>query len=165
MKTIVPYVGEVRYAVCEPLLGKDVTFEDVSASDESYWQLFDELWRKAQTFAIIEHDVVVRPDTLDELEGCEHDWCAFTIPYVGQEYAGLGCAKFTSELIARVPDALAQVAGIPGDATHPPRHWCRLDAWLQGVLEQAGERKHVHGPPLGHRDGEEEYIRPSHGCW
>ena len=148
------------------LTGHEWWPHNVAGGDSAYWGLFDSLWNTGETFCVVEHDVVVRSDTLNELDECPSDWCSFLVPYVGVEYAGLGCAKFTADLIARVPDALARVAENEGDEHHPPKHWCRLDAWLQGVLESAGETKCVHGPPLEHlrvQDGEE--IMPTHGCW
>jgi hypothetical protein len=139
---------------------------NVGYADDAYWHLFASLWARGETFCVVEHDVIVRDMALDELASCESDWCSFLVPYVGLEYAGLACAKFTEALIARVPDALQAVAANPGDEDHPPKHWCRLDAWLQAALEEAGERKCIHGPPLQHlRDPSDEKIRPSHGCW
>ncbi len=155
--------------VVQALTGWDVAFVDVSGSDEAYWELLASLWAKGRTFVVIEHDIVVRPDTLDALLECHEPWCSFQVPYVGRVYAGLSCAKFSASLIARHPDALERV-GEMSDEDHPAGHWCRLDSWLQTVLNPGGEEMHVHGPPLEHlRDGSEPespwQVGPVHGCW
>lgn len=168
MRVVIPYAPTLDHHVVIAVNGAGRVPEpvNVSDSDEAYWELFNDLWAKGETFCVVEHDIVVRHDTLREIEECPSDWCSFLVPYVGLEYAGLACAKFSADLIARVPDAIAQVAETPGDEHHPPKHWCRLDAWLQGVLEVAGETKCVHGPPLEHLRAEsDEQVRPSHGCW
>jgi hypothetical protein len=167
---VMPHVPPLRPRVVEALAGWDVAFVDVSGSDEAYWELLASMWAKAATFIVVEQDVVVRPDSLDELVECEHPWCSFQVPYVGRLYAGLSCAKFTAALIARYPDALERISEL-SDTDHPPKHWCRLDSWLQAfVLNPGGEIMHVHGPPLQHvRDsvGPDApwAISPAHGCW
>lgn len=167
MTVALPYT-RLRPEVCQPLAeaGYDVSFYDVSGSDDAYWALLQRLWSRGQTFSIVEHDIIVRPDSLDELAGCPSPWCSFEVPFVGSwgdTYAGLGCAKFSASLIARAPEALARVAEIPGDDVHPAKHWCRVDAWLAAVLQVAGETKCVHGPPLEHlRD--HGAATPAHGC-
>jgi hypothetical protein len=160
-----PYT-RLRPEVCQPLSeqGHDVTFVDVSGSDEDYWQLMADLWAQAETFVIVEHDVIVRDGAIDELVECEQDWCGFPVSYCGTEYAGLACTKFTAGLIARYPDALERVAEIE-DADHKPKHWCRLDGWLKSyVLEPGGERMHVHGPVLEHVRGGGGVVLPAHAA-
>lgn len=169
---ILPHVPPLRPEVVQALTGWDVAFVDVSGSDESYWQLLADVWAKAASFIVVEQDVVVRPDSLDELIECERPWCSFQVPYVGRLYAGLSCAKFSAGLVGRIPDALERVATIERgeDPLHPPCHWCRLDSWLQHVLREEGAEMHVHAPPLGHlRDDSSPSapwaIAPAHGCW
>jgi len=167
---VMPYVPPLRPEVVQALAGWDVAFVDVSGSDEAYWQLLADLWAKGAGFLIIEHDILVRPDSLDELVACHEPWCSFQVPYVGRVYAGLSCAKFSAGLIARYPDALDRIAELE-DERHPPKHWCRLDSHLQShVLNPGGETMHVHGPPLGHlRDdlspASPWAIAPAHDCW
>jgi hypothetical protein len=166
---VMPYT-RLRNEVVQALAGWDVVFVDVSGSDEAYWELLARLWAKGTGFILIEHDILVRPDTLDELVNCERPWCSFQVPYVGRLYAGLSCAKFTAALIARYPDALDRIAELE-DEDHRPKHWCRLDSWLQAyVLNPGGETMHVHGPPLEHVRDEASpaapwAIGPAHGCW
>jgi len=167
---ITPYVPPLRPQVAEALAGWDVTFVDVSGSDEAYFELLARLWANGASFILVEHDIIVRPDSLAELEQCHHPWCSFLVPYVGRTYAGLSCAKFSAALIARHPDAFQRIAHLQ-DAQHPPSHWCRIDSHLQAhVLNPGGEEMHVHGPPLVHLRDETAppspwKVGPSHGCW
>jgi hypothetical protein len=167
---VMPYT-RLRPEVVQALTGWDVAFVDVSGSDEAYWELLAGLWAKGASFVVVEHDILVRPDTLDELLACHEPWCSFQVPYVGRLYAGLSCAKFSAALIARHPNALNIVGEIEEPPEHPRKHWCRLDSWLQAyVLNPGGETMHVHGPPLEHvRDDlspESPWaIAPTHGCW
>ncbi len=138
---------------------------DVSGDDTAYFALLSRLWRE-QTggFSVVEHDILVRPTSLTELMRCPKPWCAFEFDYLGGPHAGLGCVKFSSELLARQPDAMERV-GEMWDDEHPPFHWCRLDLWLQQrVLPQAGEHLHVHRPPLTHLRKKGETVAPAHGC-
>lgn len=138
----------------------------VGGSDEAYWRLLGEYWADGETFINVEHDVVVRPDTLRELENCPKDWCAFSVPYLGGHYAGLACVKFGEALLRGLPDALDR-AGKMFNGNHPPRHWCTLDHFLQReVLPGAGFIRHEHEPPLRHirAPGSDERVMPTHGC-
>lgn len=165
LKVVVPYTryhSEVLDALHAD--GHDPLLCDVSGSDDAYWTLFDQLWRKGETFTIVEHDIVVRPGALDELASCPSPWCSFLVPYVGREYAGLACAKFSAELLAREPGALDSVA-LMQDSDHPPKHWCRLDSNLQCVLNAVGVEMCEHEPALEHLRPGDEYRWPSHDCW
>ena len=165
IKVVVPFT-QIAPGVAAALNRTGYTWwpADVSASDESYWMVLDELWSAGESFIIVEHDVLVRPSSLQELENCPHPWCGFETAYFNGNHAGMGCVKFTAELIQAVPNALDLVANESG-IDHPPRHWCRLDAWLQWfVLPQAGQRKHLHTPALAHWRAYDGPPRPSHGC-
>lgn len=132
----------------------------VGDSDRAYYDLLCELWAAGDSFILVEHDIAVGPATLHELAWCDNDWCACPFDYgqYGLTY-GLGCVKFSAELIARNPTALIKV-GVMSDPSHPRRHWCRLDAWLQGVvLPNAGEQMCRHDTPVLHLG-----AGNSHGC-
>lgn len=131
-------------------------------NDESYWQLLADLWAAGQSTIIVEQDIVVNETTIDELKICDHDWCAMPFPYRGNAKAfALACTKFSGALMARHPD-LMEVIGQHSDAKHPPRHWCRLDAWIFNELVQRDEHRHEHtrAKALGHVGPQ----FPSHGC-
>jgi hypothetical protein len=160
MAVAVPFVS-LRQETVVALHGKEVRYAPMT-SDSSYWELLRDLWAAGQTFAIVEQDIVVAETTLDELRLCDGDWCAMPFPYRGNPRAfSLACTKFSAALIARHPDLMAEVAEM-WDEKHPPRHWCRMDAWLFGALIARGERRceHVRSEPVGHVGAQV----PSHGC-
>jgi hypothetical protein len=166
VRIVLPYTHiapGVREAI--EATGWDWDEVDVSGSDDAYWDTLSVLWASQETFVIVEHDVLVRPDTFDELQECLSPWCAFLLPYLGGEYPGMGCVKFTDQIIAACPDALVRV-GKMSNSNHPPKHWCTTDHWLQMVvLPTTGYQKHVHSPALGHwRPYDDGLPQPSHGC-
>ncbi|MBU6427631.1 MAG: hypothetical protein KGR26_01345 [Cyanobacteria bacterium REEB65] len=136
----------------------------VGVDDEAYWGLMSHLWERRQPFIIVEHDVIVRPDTFDELSECsESPWCAFPIPYLQGQYAGMGCVRFGAEIMNAVPDALKKVAEMKNDR-HEPKHWCTVDGFLRVVLHNARMTQHEHLPALGHWRPYGKTPQPSHGC-
>lgn len=130
----------------------------VEHSDRAYYDLLAALWAAGESFAIVEHDVVVHPSAPLELASCPSDWCGFPYDYCGLVTYGLGCVKFSEALIARHPDAMLRV-GVMSDDRHPKRHWCRLDAWLTCVLESVGEERHRHRTFVRHLG-----TGCAHGC-
>lgn len=157
---VVPFVS-LRTETVHALYGETVRYAPVDATD-GYWQLLADLWAARRTAIIVEQDIVVNETTVDELKICGHDWCAMPFPYRGNDRAfALACTKFSSALMERNPD-LMEVIGQYSDAKHPPRHWCRLDAWIYAELSGRGERRHEHtrAKPLGHVGPQ----YPSHGC-
>jgi hypothetical protein len=166
MKVVVPFT-HIAPGVAEALDATGHAWEavDVSGSDDAYWTLLADLWSQGSCFITVEHDVLVRPDTLAELEACPRPWCAFAVPYLGGEYPGLACVKFDSSIISAVPDALIQ-SGRMSNGNHPQKHWCTTDHFLQMVVLPAavGHYKHVHGPALGHFRDYDGLPQPSHGC-
>jgi hypothetical protein len=131
---------------------------DVSARDTAYTLLLQDLWSADETFAIVEHDIVIRPDTLDEFEDCDHPWCAFTYRFRATHIAGLGCTRFRTNLLAAYPDAVAKTWA-EATEVHPYGHWCNLDDRLTRALTAAGATRHLHQPPVGHLN-----PMPTHGC-
>jgi hypothetical protein len=130
--------------------------------ENSYFELFSDLWNAGKSFIIVEHDIVVNETTIDELRICEHDWCAMPFPYRGEERAySLACSRFSAGLIRKIPE-LPEIVGEMWDDTHPMRHWCRLDAWIWQVLTTLGEKRHEHSrsEPVGHIGPQ----YPKHGC-
>jgi hypothetical protein len=135
----------------------------VTDSDDAYFDLLSGLWTAGESFIVVEHDVLVRSSSLDELEGCSSPWCAFQVSYVGTTWAGLSCAKFTAELMGRYPNAFTAISEA-SDVRHPPKHWCRIDSWLRGYLGDRDETLCEHAPPLEHRP-DTDHVMPSHDCW
>lgn len=156
----VPFT-ELRAETTTALTGKQVTYAPMLSFD-SYFDLLRDLWVQGRSFAIIEHDIVVNETTIDELRVCEEDWCAMPFPYRGNPRSfSLACSRFSEQIIARHPDLMEVIAQMH-DEKHPPKHWCRLDAWIWQVLTERGEKRHdhVHSEAVGHIGPQE----PKHGC-
>jgi hypothetical protein len=159
MRVICPYTviaPETRAAL--DASGYPWEARDVSGSESAYWELLAELWGAGEAFALVEHDVIPSAEVLASLGACQADWCAAPFPYVNGLIAGLGCTRFRPGIITRNPDLLNVVA-LMSDEKHPPRHWCRLDAWTDLVLSRRGERRCRDHPQAGHLG-----RSPSHGC-
>ena len=117
---------------------------DVSADDQAYWRLLDQLWADQQTFCVVEQDIVVRYHTLGDLETCQEPWAGANYRYMGGTYAGLGCTRFRSALMALFPDAIGLLGEIQLP-NHGPKHFCTLDSILKRLLEGRGYRMCIHG--------------------
>jgi hypothetical protein len=159
LRLIVPYTS-LRPETAAALDASGFPREEILVDDGGgYCGLLTALWRAGEAFVVVEQDITVGPGTLPDLAACPRGWCSCGFPYMSSEnYHGLGCVRFSADLLARVPDAMDRVA-LMSDATHPPRHWCRLDGWLSVVLREAGEKRCEHLPPVGHLS-----RHPSHGC-
>lgn len=114
------------------------------ASDESYYELMCEMWKRRETFVVVEHDIIVWPGALTELENCSEPWC--TLPYycsVGWIIDGLGCTKFGSDLLGRHSEFLQEP--FPRCCQHT-KYYCGLDRLIAHRFEELGMRPHVHSP-------------------
>lgn len=164
-RIILPHT-EVKPGVREALRATGLEWSefDVSGSDNAYWDLLSQMWRRRDTIVIIEQDIIVRPDSIDEMLDCTEEWCAFSYPYLAGTYPGLGCAKFEGSLLQRWPDVMDHVATMSND-DHPRKHYCTLDAFMRSTLMGLGVIQHVHGPPVGHwRPYTDRIPQPTHGC-
>lgn len=152
VRVICPFTSietEVRHAL--DATGWAWEAHDVSGSTTAYSDLLAELWRQGESFALVEQDIVVNPNSLSDLAYCDRGWCAFTYPFGnGGSIEGLGCTKFSAELIALCPDAI-KYTWEHVDPRHPAGHWCTLDIRLNMVLSNKyGVSRHVHMPMVGH---------------
>ena len=167
-KVLVPFTA-LRAETIVALGNSDIDYEMVArpiTDDQGYFHALSEAWTPTQDhypepFIVVEHDIMVRPETLRELRDCPEDWCAAPYPYLNEDEAwGMGCVKFTDRLIVRnhrMFDAIGY-----GDSLHPPRHWCAMDARIWKYLTERGEERHDHpGPALGHVGGR----TITHGCY
>ena len=163
MKVVLPWT-DINPSTIDALASTGWQWESpyVGSSDTSYWQLLSRLWTGGESFVIVEQDIVVRPDTLDGFDECPSQWCGAPYPYFVGRYVGLGCMKFSADLLRQHPFVMAQV-GQMYDDTHPPKHWCRLDGWLQIVLQMAQVPRCQLHEPVGHRDNGASLL-PTHGC-
>lgn len=115
----------------------DAIWVDVSSSPTAYFGMLQEIWARGETFALLEHDVVCRPDVIAAMESRLEPWVSFgysDICHVECMEAWrdmLGCTRFRAELLEAVPDA---VSSIPAEG----RDWHELCNWLGGNLRAAG---------------------------
>jgi hypothetical protein len=125
---------------------------NVAGDDTAYWEFLNTWWHSDRDpIVTIEHDIGCTPEGVRDIILCPQPWCAAMYPFEGGEIFGLGLTKFSLALRREVPDALEQVGRIDQTPVHPPKHYCSLDAWLQGVLASAGQSPHVHSVPGGVR--------------
>lgn len=128
----------------------DATWVDVAASDDSYYALLLEIWQRGESFAVLEHDVICRPDVIEAFEDCPEPWCTYgysTICCPGCMNAwanALGCTRFRTELMQAVPDALSSVPSTGWD-------WRNVCDGLGNNLRAAGYTHHWHEPWVDHR--------------
>jgi hypothetical protein len=123
--------------------GIAASFEQMRDEDH-YFRLFEKLWSNGETFTIVEHDIVVWPGAIPQLESCPEPWCTF--PYycsVGWIKDGLGCTKFSAEFIGSHPDFLKEP--FPVCCPHT-RNYCGLDRLIAHRMNELGMQPHVHAP-------------------
>jgi hypothetical protein len=158
-RILVPHVaGCLAQETVEALTGCPAEFVAMTA-DDSYHRLVAGLWANGEGFITVEQDIVPTRAQMKGLITCPEAWCAFEYEYPPfGRYSGMGCAKFSSQLVGRFPEALS-VTGRWHDSQHPPKHWCRVDGWLKRYLVERGTRQHIHGQVRHlHRGG------PAHDC-
>lgn len=159
-RVIVPYT-DLRDGVLGPLMDSRHVFElaDVSWSDEAYALVFCGLWRSGESFAIVEHDIVIRPELLREFDTCPAPWCTAKYSYLRGNYWGLGATRFRSDLTRSLPTVPDEILAYDAPG-HGPGHWCTLDMAVTSTLRAHGvEWPHVHGEVKHLSDG-----LPAHGC-
>jgi len=136
----VVYVPWTRqYPECRAALApSSPVYVDVSGDDHAYWRLVRDLWTKGEPFILVEHDVLVEPDTIANLSECSGPWCAYAIHSVdigtGQPWvATFGCVRFCPS----GPWPLFE-----------PVEWTWLDMATEEALHELDWTKHVHEPML-----------------
>ena len=151
MKLVVPYVSLRQETYRATRYYPGVQFVYVGDSETAYSELVCELWARGESFAIVEHDIVVAPTMLDRFASCPEPFCAH--PYEWSEShlgPALGCNRFSSDFLREFPKAAEQAASIPGPLG--PGSWRQFDYWLtRTVLEDHyGQVPHLHLPPVVH---------------
>lgn len=161
MRVIVPHV-EITPECDNALWAYAPTAEriDVGHDDEAYWRLLNRLWHTGQSFLLIEHDVVIGPDTVAEMTGCPKEWCAASYPYISTVSYGLACTKFRGSLMARFPN-LFDMIGEAEIMRHPKRHWCTLDMGVSPILWALGVSRCQFHNGVGHPGHD---FSSTHGC-
>ena len=146
MRVVVAYT-ELRPRVAAELEAQapECEFVDVSGSPTAYWALLGQLWERQETFALIEHDVLIGPGTIERFASCPEPWCS-SAPC-------LQSCRFRREIMCRHPTLVSDT----GDWN---RHWAAMP--LEMPLG-CGEHVHVHHDTpiehLGARKTDEEGAR------
>lgn len=162
---VCPYVGaphpRTREALQSFSLQNPCTVEyvDVSRIDTAYSELVCDLWRQGESFAIVEHDIVVRPDVLEA-------FVTDTAPFIAYPYAwttnigpALGCDRWSSDFLAAYPTAAEEAANVQG--AYGRGHWREFDYWLIRLIleERYGQVPKLGLPPVEHLN-DEKRIAP-----
>ena len=127
----------------------NATWVNVAASPLSYWAAMASWWERGETFAVVEHDVVARPDVFTSFEDCPEPWCLYGYgnmchPACQEAWRNqLGCTRFRAEIIAAVPDAVL------GMEPHL-RDWHNMCDGVGNALRAAGYTHHWHYPAIEH---------------
>ena len=143
MVVFVPWTREHPEAR-DALASADPVYVGVASAPIMYWRLVRSLWMAGRPFTIVEHDVVVRPDSVGELDACPERWCAFKVTTGEGWVCTLGCVRFRPWAYWPVPE---------------PTRWQDLDWTLEAALVKAGWQKHVHDPILDHVNPGVTYLR------
>lgn len=148
----------VPYTYVHPLTvqaaPKGAVWVDVSASDNAYYTALRDIWEQRESFAVLEHDVVCRPDVVDAFEECPEPWCIYgysNICHPGCMEAwrnALGCTRFRAEILEAVPDAVSSIAPEAWD-------WHNLCDGIGNNLRAAGFTHHWHEPWVHHHQNRE----------
>jgi hypothetical protein len=146
-RVVVPYVARYLRREVEETLRTSVwtAFIDVEG-DTAYFDLMAGLWAAGDTIIVVEHDDLVQPKLLREMWACSEPWCTGAME--DGSALTLGCTKFSSKLVAMVPDAMDRALLLA-----PTRQFRLLDrALIWKVLEEEeGLRTHLHPtPPVVH---------------
>jgi hypothetical protein len=115
----------------------------VVAGEYGYGELLARLWRDGVGFCLVEHDIVPWPGALAALWDCAEPWCGYRFMLGhGDLGRGLGCLRFSTELLQTHVGAADELAGIA---------WHDLDGRVMDLMQSAGlDDYHVHHPPVGH---------------
>lgn len=120
----------------------------VGDSDTDYWEALRRFWARGEDLLVLEHDVICRPDVLEGFETCAESWCLHR--YSNHDWSdaeawrnAIGCTRFRRELIAAVPDAVANI-----EPQH--RDWRNVCDGIGSNLRAAGFSHHWHEPPVTH---------------
>jgi hypothetical protein len=136
---------------------------DVSADDTAYYRALRRWWSYGEDFAVIEHDVICRPDVVEQFDACPEPWCTFgydniCCPGCQEAWANqLGLTRFRAEVMEKCPDALTSIppelqgwhnlcdhlAGNKINGTDTP-------TLREGSLRAAGFTHHFHYPAVEH---------------
>lgn len=129
-------------------------------TDEAYFNLLHAVWAEGAAFTVVEHDIVVFPGAIADLEACSQPWCGRPYSMGGSMEAALGCTRFSAALVANNPGVVDAIDRLPFDGITKRRHWGRLDTRLAQVLhDQLGLTIHTHWPAVEHLNPDKARLR------
>lgn len=118
-----------------------------------YGRILSQYWKAGQDFAVVEPDIVVRPDVVCDFLYCKHEYCCYPYAWTTNVGPALGCTWFRSDFLKRYPDAMSEVLR---------RHvsWRQVDVVLMRhiLARQYGEQPHVHLPPVKHLNERKQLL-------
>ncbi len=143
---VVGYAHEIAPETKAALEGFEYVLAYVGDRDDAYFDLLQAWWVSNEWDVItLEHDIIPKPELLQELIDCPRAWCACLYPFEEHWLYGLGLTKFNLEMRQHLPGLFDEIAVLEGGPHHPPKHWCALDSHMQGILHaRSGEAVHIH---------------------
>jgi hypothetical protein len=151
---IVPYTDlqtRTKASLNSPLL--DVHFLLLSNRDNAYWEALKNVWHEGRSFIVVEHDIIASVKALLDLWLCPSPWCSQPYQYRGSGWIrALGCTKFSSEIIEKVPDLFERILELPfpKDPTKKATYWRSLDSFMFKILKGEGFQVCPHDIKVGH---------------
>ena len=143
--------GMLRPETEDALVGQAGPMVDLvrlSDSPHSYGQTLAAYWRRGAEgeydLAIVEQDVVIRPDVIDAFLNCPCEYGAFPYSWGPEVGPALGCTRFRVPFMQRYPDAM-RLANLRAT-------WRQLDVVFQRhiLVREHGEQPHICGPQVEH---------------
>lgn len=136
-----------------------VRFDPVDDDPLAYGRILADLWDVAEGLAVVEQDIVIRPDVVDAFLNCPEPWCCYPYECRSSVIPMLGCTRFDSKFLCSYPDAMEEALTLPGG--YGPGHYRSVDYSLfRDVLAlKHGLQPHCHLPPVEHLN-EQQRLSP-----
>lgn len=154
-----PFRWYVPHTACHPETvanaPSNATWVNLAGSVNAYYAALSKWWARGETFAVLEHDVICRPDVVESFDACPELWCLYAYdpecpcgnPDCREAWRNmLGCTRFRKELMEQVPDAMSSVKPELWD-------WHNVCDGLGNNLRAAGFTHHWHRPNVLHHHG------------
>lgn len=128
----------------------DIAYSPVKADDDTdYGRVLAAHWTQCVldglALAIVEPDIVVRPDVIDAFLNCPCEYGGFPYSWGPEVGIALGCTRFRAEFIQRYPDLMAR-------AVAKGVGWQQFDVVVQRhlLVREHGEQPHICGATVEH---------------
>lgn len=132
-----------RFPVAMRPLPPSAVWVWTGATEWEYFEHLTALFDQCRgPFAVVNQDIVYRPDIDQAFRDCPEPWCRYRLADF-PDAPVTGCTRYRPEI---VPDASRILHALRG----PQRTWMVCGEYLTHQLEQAGHRCHYHSPPVIH---------------